>query len=374
MARIAVLLAAVCLFAGTSLAANGPTVRRQLSFARLQSSSFGIAAIYNAATCGADCTSYKPHLFVINDGRSWREVTPPHVLVQLEDVYFSTQLTGWVVANDCVAGKAFVYRTTDGGRTWRSAAVRATNCSAGSRLDLSFSDTKHGWILDVYENGNGVPLQRTLDGGRTWREVAASAPLKGAIAFDTSQDGWLARSDFAEPQQLYATWDGGRSWRRRMTPVPRGWSGARLFPDAPTFFGKRGVLPVSLVRGKRAAVAFYVTGNGGRTWQLRSVRPVEFSILVPDNPFVRYVPTSIVNSSVWWIAEGRTRQLMAVTTDAGKSWRVSTPSGLPQVAASEISATSARRAWLTTSLRNSRTLYITSDGGHTWRRLGLPPS
>jgi len=372
MVRAVVLLAAVGLFTGVALARDEPRVRRQLAFARLQSSSFGIAGIYDVHSCGAVCTSYKPRIFITNDGRSWREVTPQHMLSELEDALFSTRLVGWVAANDCAAGKAFVYRTTNGGRTWRSAAVRATNCSAGSRLDLSFSDNKHGWLLNVFENGNRASLERTRDGGKTWNEVNASAPLKGRIVFVTPRDGWLARSDFAGPQQLYATRNGGRSWQRRPVAVPPGWRGAQLFPDAPTFFGNRGILPVSLVRGKRTAVAFYVTSNGGRTWQQRALRPVEFSILASPNPFARYVPTGIATPSVWWIASGRTQSFIGITADAGHSWHVSTPSSLPSAASSEISAGDARRAWLTTSQQKSA-LYSTSDGGRTWRRLNLPP-
>jgi len=145
------------------------------------------------------------------------------MLSELEDVLFATRLIGWIAANDCAAGKAFVYRTTNAGRTWRSAPVGPTNCSAGSRLGLSFSDKRHGWILNVFENGNRSPLERTRDGGKTWNEVNANAPLKGRIVFATPRDGWLGRSDFAAPQQLYATHDGGRSWQRRAIAVPRGW-------------------------------------------------------------------------------------------------------------------------------------------------------
>ncbi len=315
------------MFTGVALGRDEPRVRRQLAFARLESSSFGIAGVYDVRSCGAVCTSYKPRIFSTDDGRSWREVTPQHMLSELEDVLFATRLIGWIAANDCAAGKAFVYRTTNAGRTWRSAPVRPTNCSAGSRLDLSFSDKRHGWILNVF--------------------------------------------DFAAPQQLYATHDGGRSWRRRAIAVPRGWRGAQLFPDTPTFFGNRGVLPVSLVRGKRTAVAFYVTSNGGRTWEWRALRPVEFSILTSRNPFGRYVPTSIASPSVWWIASGRKHSSIAVTTDAGKSWHVSAPPTLPPAASLEISAGDSRRAWLTSPRKTA--LYATSGGGRTWRRLGLPP-
>jgi photosystem II stability/assembly factor-like uncharacterized protein len=369
MRRAVVPFALIGLLAGAALAGDRPAVGRELVFARLQSPSFGVAGFYDAVRCGPYCTSYKPRVFLTGEGRLWREVTPRHVLTELEDVVFSSRLLGWIAANDCAAGKAFVYRTTDGGRTWRSAPVSATNCSAGSRLDLSFSDTKHGWILTVFENGNQARLERTRDGGKTWSELDTDAPLMGAIAFANARDGWLAKSDFASPLQLYATRDGGQSWRRRVLAAPRGWRGARLFPDAPKFFGNRGVLPVDLVRGKRAAVAFYVTGNGGRTWRLRAIRPVGFPVLASEL-FVKYVPTSIASPSVWWIASGRKRSSIAVTSNAGGSWRVSTPRMLP-AAGPEISGIDARRAWFTTAVRNVA-LYATNDGGRTWRRLALP--
>jgi photosystem II stability/assembly factor-like uncharacterized protein len=371
MAGAVVLLAVVGFFAGGALAGDESRGSSEVAFARLQTSSLGLAATYEVVACGASCSSYTPHVFVTNESRSWREVTPPNVLSELEDVVFSTPLIGWIAANDCSAARAFVYRTTTGGRTWRSTAVPATNCSAGSRLDLSFSDNRHGWILNVFENGNRAPLQRTLDGGKTWSEVMSSAPVTGKIAFVTRRDGWLARSDFALPQQLYATRDGGRRWRRLAMQVPRGWRGAQVFPDVPTFFGQRGVIPVSLVRSGRTAVAFYVTCNGGQTWRLRAIRPVAFTILAPHNPFVRYVPTSIASPNVWWIAAGRKHSLVAVTTDAGRSWRVSTLSSLPSRAASDISASDARHAWLTTSQRRSAT-YVTGDGGDTWHHLKFP--
>ena len=371
MARAVVLLAVVGLFAGAALAGDKSRVSRELAFARLQTSSLGLAAIYEVVACGASCSSYTPHVFVTSESGSWREVTPPNLLSELEDVVFSTPLIGWIAANDCAAGRAFVYRTTTGGRTWRSTSVPATNCSAGSRLDLSFSDNRHGWILNVFENGNRAPLQRTLDGGKTWSEIKSSAPLMGKIAFVTRRDGWLARSDFALPQLLYATRDGGRQWRRVAIDVPRGWRGAQVFPDVPTFFGQRGVIPVSVVRSRRTAVAFYVTGNGGQTWRLRAIRPVAFTILAPHNPFVHYVPTSIASPSVWWIAAGRKHSFVAVTTNAGGSWRVSTRPSLPSRAASDISASDARHAWLTTSQRKVA-IYATSDGGDTWRHLNFP--
>ena len=351
----------VGVFAAAALAHDETTVHRTLEFARLQSASLGIVATSDAVS-----TSYRPHVFVTDDGR-WREITPPRVLWQLEAVVFSSPRVGWVVANDCSAGKAAVYRTSDGGQSWSSASVPSTNCAAGSRLVVSFSDTEHGWILDIFESGNRDPLARTSDGGKTWHKVSPSGPLAGTIVFTTSRDGWASRSDFASPQQLYATSDGGGRWQHRSLAAPVGWKGAALFPDAPRFFGQRGVLPVDVVLAKRTGVAFYTTADGGVTWQPGAVHAVESPIVTPRSPFVRYVPTSIVSPTVWWVAAGRERSAVAVTSDAGKSWQRSTlPAG-----SAEISAGSARRAWLTTS-QTARALYVTNDGGRSWRRQALP--
>ena len=371
MRRLVALLAVVCLFAGAALAREEVTVRTDLALARLESRSLGVSAIYNVVACGADCASLTPHVFVTRDGHSWREVTPSHLLIEVEDVVFSTPRVGWIAANDCSAGKAFFYRTGNGGRTWRRAPAPEANCAAGSRLDVSFADARHGWILLVAENGGRVRLFRTRDGGNTWTGVGKDAPLKGAIAFATPRIGWLARSDFDLPGELYATRDGGRSWHRRKVRLPAGWRSAKAFPDRPTFFGPRGVLPVDLVRGHRTAVAFYTTVNGGRTWNLSAVRQVDFSILAlpvsPEGGFVRYVPTSVAAPSTWWIAEGRKPATVAVTTNAGTSWQVATA----PVMGSEISAADGRRGWLSTTQRKGA-LYATTTGGRTWRHLKLP--
>jgi photosystem II stability/assembly factor-like uncharacterized protein len=371
MRRVVLVLAILSLFAGAALSRGEIAARRVLELARLQSPSLGVAAIDYVVPCGTYCRSYTPHIFVTGDDHSWREVTPPHLLVAVEDVVFATPRGGWVVANDCAAARAFFYRTRNGGHSWRRTRAPEVNCAAGSRLDVSFADARHGWILLVPENGSRVGLYRTRDAGKTWKPVSKDAPLKGAIAFATPRIGWLARSDFPLPGELYWTRDAGRSWHRRSLHLPGGWRGAKAFPDRPTFLGARGVLPVDLVRGRQSAVAFYTTADDGRTWRLRAVRRVDFSILAmpqsPEGAFVRYVPTSIATPSIWWMVGGRKHALVAATTDAGDSWRVATA----PVVGSEISAVDARRAWLSTT-RPKGALYATSNGGRTWRQLTLP--
>lgn len=126
---------------------------------------------------------------------SWREITPEGLTQAIHDVVFLDERRGWVGTNDCAGAKAFVYRTTDGGRAWARTPVWSTNCAAGSRLELSFLDGRRGWLARIYANAPGAQLARTTDGGATWRPVARELPIIGSVVFGSARDGWLGRAD-----------------------------------------------------------------------------------------------------------------------------------------------------------------------------------
>jgi hypothetical protein len=138
-----------------------------------------------------------------------------------------------------------------------------------------------------------------------------------------------------------------------------------------------GARTVTLIRKHQVAVAFafYASDDGGYTWRLRSIRPVEFSRPGPNNPFSWYVPTSITSPTAWRIAAGRTHPSVAVTTDAGTTWPTH-PTATPLRATTwDLSAADSDHAWLMTSTARSydeAALYATANGGRTWERLTLP--
>jgi len=348
-------LTALLAVAGAAALTPATTARSHVAVARLVSPSLGFVAT---------STGSRTRLFAVN-GRSWRDVTPPHVRFQPEDLVFVDRKHGWLVTNDCAAGRALVDRTNDGGRTWRSAHVRSTNCAAGSALALSFVDRLHGWLVRTFENAPGADLSRTVDGGRTWSR-ARELPLLGRVVFRTTRDGWLARSDSLAVRNLFVTTDGGLTWRPRTLPLPAGWRDARALPDVPTFFGARGVLPVTLFTPRRSGVAFYVTSDIGRSWRVQSVRPVGFRTLLRSNPFPRYVPTAVSSPNDWWLVPRIAAPRVLVTSDAGRHWRGSRPS-LAGASFARIDAFGPS-AWLTLGPQ----LLATGDGGRSWRRLRVP--
>jgi photosystem II stability/assembly factor-like uncharacterized protein len=300
------------------------------------------------------------------DGRTWKDVTPPHVRFQPEDLVFLDRKHGWFATNDCAAGRAAVDRTSDGGRTWAAAHVLPTNCAAGSALALSFLDRRHGWLVRTIENGPGAQLSSTVDGGATWSR-GRDLPLIGRVAFRTPRDGWLGRSDLPATPNLFVTTDGGSTWRPRTLPLPGGWRDARALPDVPTFFGVRGVLPVTLFTPRRSSVAFYTTSDSGRSWHVRSVRTVGFRTVLRLNPFPRYVPTAVTSSRRWWVVSRIATPRVLVTSDAGRHWRASSPAGVSGVTSARIAAAGGT-AWLTLGTR----LLATRDAGRTWRLLRVP--
>jgi photosystem II stability/assembly factor-like uncharacterized protein len=357
--RAAVAVAA-SLIAAVAVAA--PASNPSIALARVVSPTFGVVA--TSSDSGT-------RLLARIDGRGWRDVTPPRAPFQPEDIVFLDRKRGWFVANDCVAGRASVYRTSDGGRTWSSARVDPTNCAAGSALALSFIDGEHGWLVRTVENAPHADLERTNDGGVTWTKVSG-LPFLGRVAFRTPREGWLARSHVVGGPNLLTTRNGGRTWTRRTLVLPPAWQSARAFPDVPKFFGTHGVLPVTLSAPRRSAIAFYTTRDGGRTWAVRAVQPVGYRTLLLHNPLPRYVPSGIATVDVWWAVAGVTRPRVLVTSDGGRHWSASRPGAPTRATFAAITAAGRASAWLTLRSTRETRLLASSNGGRSWRRLVLP--
>jgi photosystem II stability/assembly factor-like uncharacterized protein len=329
--------------------------RSEVVLARLVSPSYGVAVV---------STADRPRVVAVA-GRTLRDVTPPRTLFQAEDLLFADRRHGWFVSNDCAAGRALVHRTRDGGRSWRATPVRATNCAAGSALALAFADLRHGWLVRTFENAPGAELERTEDGGATWRRVS-DLPQLGRVVFRTARDGWLARADLAGEPSLFRSVDGGRTWTRRRVAPPRRWRQADVLPDLPRFFGRRGVLPVTLSGRHGSAVAFYVTADAGATWRPRAVQALRFRALLPGIPFPRYAPTSVVSPSVWWVVTRIRPARVRVTTDGGRHWSISAPPSPARPSSASISG-AGRSAWLALGPR----LLASDDLGRSWRPLDV---
>jgi photosystem II stability/assembly factor-like uncharacterized protein len=284
------------------------------------------------------------HLALTRDGRSWRDSSPPHI-GWIDDAMFIDARQGWAVSEDCTAGRGMVARTVDGGKTWRSAPFGGHSCSVGSSFSVDFVDARHGWIVEN-ESDEFADLWRTTDGGSTWRWLRHRLPGHGPVKFGTSSVGWLGGSD-----GLYRTRDAGRHWRR----VPR--LGKRFGAFASPQFVGRSAVTVAVDPSTAAA---FRTADGGRHWRrtLLVQLPAEPSIF---NPVWLSAPRPGAN---WLVINGR-RPLLYVSTDGGRSWR--RRSRLP-LRAGTLEAIDERTAVLPVYRAKGWIVLVTHNGGRTWRR------
>jgi hypothetical protein len=356
------------------------TVRLQSGPTRLLVPSFGYTVAYRTVDRAQRVTT-TIGVFVYDRGR-WRNVTPPGLRADtIDDVAFLDPQHGWIAAYDCANVNVYLYRTSDGGRTWHALGAPADHSCGGGPTWLSFIDPKHGWMEPVSPNGPQGELLRTSDGGRTWIRVAGledGLPCLAPIAFVSRSVGWMGRCD----GHVYSTSDGGRRWRRVTIHVPRP-PNLQLF-DLPRFFDGEGVEAATLGQGVVAtptdlherAVAFSVSVDGGRSWSLRAVRPIAPCLQAGGVFYPNSWPAGIAGAGVWWIVVTGRQPSVQRTSDAGHTWQTVVPRGLPSrpCAVVSVSAASSRVAWVVAQAgTRDSALFQTRDGGRAWRRVTLLP-
>jgi photosystem II stability/assembly factor-like uncharacterized protein len=295
-------------------------------------------------------------VYVTADGQGWRQVTPrgavrPGTFRAIDAVAFRGAREGWLIAGDCSTGRGSVYRSSDGGRSWKAYAFHAHSCVGGANFSLYVESDNRAWVLQNEPTGPNSRVYRSTDGGRSWRLVSKLATYGGKVAFASPRDGWLAG------QRLLRTVDGGRSWQIQPLPAPHGYSGRLVLLTAPRFFGRKAVLAGQFGSGK-PVIGFYRTVDRGRSWRLHATLPGSSPGVFPQ--FV----LSAASASTSWLLTAGARPAVHVTRDGGRHW-----SSHPL--AQKLYAPVALSARVAAASDFHGIPYITHDGGRTWRRLKL---
>ena len=279
--------------------------------------------------------------WTIDDGRSWRAITPPgigDVIARVIDIASVGSRNIWVSASDIpgtlqVNGSVRhmeILRTDDGGRSWH--VIIPPGCYGCGGAHLSFVDARHGFALTGSEYRR---LYETVDGGAGWRPIS-TAPFSGAFVFVTSREawgvsdpvGWVGSGELpVGGGRLFRSSDGGVRWSAVRLAVPSAYTRDQAVADLPRFFGSRhGVVPVRF-RNPRTHVqrlVVYVTDDGGQTWSARpapkilDLRGVQWGIAT--------LPFSAADLGHWFLFLG---PLLYTTADAGRTWRTVRPTYAP---------------------------------------------
>jgi hypothetical protein len=363
----------------------------------------GVAVI--AVLPGAAQSEHPSTLWLSTDLSHWRDVTPPamrhprgaDVYASFDQASFISPTTGWVTTWNGWNLAVTIYRTADGGKSWTSAPGGAHSFHAGDAEWIQLLSPTLAFSETVTPVAPRMYLRITTDAGASWRTLYTGPsfdngnpppnPFLLPMVFTSRLRGFAATaippSDFevAQGQGFFQTTDGGVSWTV-LTP-PRAPSSACPPPEdsaieclfaVPSFSDStHGVLASEVVDGAHATVGFDITTDGGSTWRLTTTVDVPIP-LVPAGSYPKsYALVATPSSRDWWIVSPNAGGVTTrVTSDAGQHWSASASSDVLG-APGNVKALDATHALLdaevTTSNGTTGSVYVTSDGGRSWKTL-----
>jgi len=323
------------------------------------------------ALTGWACTK-ESILRTVDGGENWTDVTPKSQASLLVSSPFCLDGQNAVLAiTQESSPQIIVCRTTDGGQHWEKAEID-TGPNLSSAAKLSFADAEHGWLLASYGAAMGSEfdeLFQTTDGGTTWKSIAVSSPtpksakdlplggIKTSLVFADRNKGWLTGFSHDDGIWLYTTADGGVSWTPQNLAVPSGYQaeGGSANSNPPCFFqAKTGLLPVELRGQTPPALFFYLTQDGGKSWQ--ATTPVRSS----QEPF-RGFQTSIVDAGHAFVSDGYE---LFYSADGMRTFTSVKPN-IDLTNLSQLDFVSEQIGWGIID----GCLWKTTDGGHGWTQM-----
>lgn len=224
-------------------------------------------------------------------GKTWSQVKCP-VNGSPSNMYFIDNSHGWIMVHQGVAmhhEEVAIIKTDNGGASWSViSSVDPQNDKpdslpfTGNKSGLGFINASTGWITGYIPALASPYIYKTTDGGRTWKQVNISIPEKykgselqtNPPIFFTDKDGLLPVTyyDEAQPFIFYVTHDGGATWKAG-TPVNpvKGSLLSYDFVNMETGFASDGI-------------NIYKTKDGGNSWsrdalktQLKDVSKLDFA-------------------------------------------------------------------------------------------------
>ena len=291
----------------------------------------------------------------------------PYTLNNKQDaIAFADAVTGWY-GN----GTGSVYRTADGGATWRKVwSRRGTYVRV-----LEFIDGKTGFLGNVgpgyFPNVNDrKALYVTRDAGEHWTPVSLveGKPVTGICAIDVLKvDNRVvavrAGGRVGGPAAMLESFDGGASFRARDMSDVTGMILDIHFIDADTGF----IAGASEAAEEKAHARILKTTDGGRSW-----RAVFDSDRAGDNNWKLAFPSPRIGYGTiisYQAPDNEARGYVVKTEDGGEHWQRLTVTGDKDWIPYGINFVTEARGWVGGSTGG----YGTRDGGKSWfpAKMGL---
>lgn len=211
-------------------------------------------------------------------GRSWKPLLSG-APANINFIHFVDWNHGWMLGETNSQGdgsETILFMTTNGGKAWNKKPMP-------NLLSLHFIDPKNGWAV-----GKNATLLKTNDGGVQWTKVDSMEKLIGLPVESTSYNygfrdiqfidalhGWLIGNFYGRAQDniggIFMTTDGGTTWQRVPITIQTQYTSGRFTPGQ--FHSiKFSDLNTGTVTGemKDGEGRFFFalhTRNGGKTWE-----------------------------------------------------------------------------------------------------------
>jgi len=250
-------------------------------------------------------------------GVHWQSATFTTQQRGLDRPHFINTQDGWIATltpQGMFHTDEEIYQTTDGGQSWTMVATTANAASglpaAGNKTGISFMNTTTGWATaDIPADYSW--LYKTTDGGKTWHNQPLPVPsgMSSVGEFITTPPVFFGSTGIMPVLlfvqhggiDLYVTNNGGQSW----TPTQyTGINSQNVYVVDPQHAW------ATTTTASNATVV-YATSNGGKSWQQLSTLPQPVGTL------------SFIDDLHGWAIGTNTSStpLLWSTSDSGQSWQ-----------------------------------------------------
>ncbi len=216
------------------------------------------------------------------------------------------------IRSDLASGNG-VYKSTDGGATWKNVGLRDSRQISRILVDANNPDVVFVGVLGhAYGPNAERGVYKSTDGGATWKRVLDKGPETGISDMAMAADGkvlfagtwnahrppWSTYAPLEGPGSgLYRSTDGGATWTQLDGHgLPAGdWGrvGVAVSPD-----GRRVYTVISVQKDDKKQSGLYRSDDGGDTWTFANADPRLTSrgwyfnciAIDPRNPDVLYIP------------------------------------------------------------------------------------
>ena len=190
-----------------------------------------------------------------------------------------------------------VYKTTDGGKSWKNMGLQ--NTERISKIVIHPGNPDHVYVAalgTLWSSNNDRGVYKTEDGGKSWKKLLfidentgcsdlAADPRNPDILYagmwSFRRYPWKFHSG-GTTGGLFKSTDGGKNWVKLKNNLPTGETGRISVVTSPVIPG----MLWALIESKKTAL--YRSLDSGETWTLMNdsptigERPFYFSLLVPD--------------------------------------------------------------------------------------------